>query len=307
MRAHDEARIGIGGLVLLQLLTAGAAIGLLSRVSSAISLVLRDNVYSEAAAEDMLYVLAGGEPADEAARNMFLGALDRARRNVTEDAERPVIDGLTQVAPGALAGDPRDRAMAAALALELGDVNRRSMVEQDTRARRLGWSGAWAAAICGAIGFGLALEVWRRFRGRILAPVEELDAVLAAALRGDVRRRARIGDAPIELIRAGAALNDVLDRGAAAPALQTPTAFDLTGPLLLLLDRQPHPAWLCAGDGALVAANHAGLMFEGQRPTWSGSFPGVDALMAPFTAAPCPGGAWLVELQPTDAPPAPAA
>lgn len=303
MRAHDEARLGIGGLVLLQLLTAGAAIGLLSRVGTAISLAMRENVYSEAAASEMLYVVAGGEPADDAERALFLGALDRARRNITVDDERPVIDGLTQVAPGALAGEPRDRLMAAALALELGEVNRRSMTAHETRARRLGWGGAWAAAIFGAVGFALALVVWRRFQLRFLAPLEEIDAVLTAALRGDVRRRARITDAPAELMRAKAGLNDVLDRGAATPALPDPAAVDLLGPLLVLLDRQAHPVWLYSGDGALVAANQAGLLFDGERPSWSGRLPGAGTLPPPFTASTCAGGACLIELMPGAAPP----
>jgi hypothetical protein len=303
MRAHDEARLGIGGLVVLQLLTAGAAIGLLSQVGAAISLAMRESVYSEAAASEMLYVVAGGEPADAAERTLFLGALDRARRNITVDDERPAIEGLTQVAPGALAGDPTDRAMAAALALELGEVNRRSMAAHESRARSLGWGGAWAAAIFGGVGFALALVVWRRFQLRFLAPLEELDAVLSAALRGDLRRRARITDAPAELMRAKAGLNDLLDRGAATPALPDPAAVDLLGPLLELLDRQAHPVWLFSGEGMLVAANQAGLLFEGDRPGWNGRRPGAETLPPPYTASACAGGAWLVELIPSAAPP----
>ena len=58
MRIRDEIRLGVGTLLLVQILLMFAAVGLLSRMTPAIDQILEDNERSIHAVERMLVVLA---------------------------------------------------------------------------------------------------------------------------------------------------------------------------------------------------------------------------------------------------------
>lgn len=263
MRLRFELSLGLGALLALQLLTAFAAIGLLSRVSPAVAQIIDDNVYSIEAVEEMLAVLAG-DPTQTAAAERFYGAHERAASNVTEDAERPLLAAVLESAPDALEDDPEARAETITALRELGRVNRVSMADQDLQAQRIGITGAWAAVMLGVVTSLFGAMVYRRLRTRMEDSLLEVDAALRAARGGDTLRRCASVDAPEEIVRIADNVNWTLDHILAPGANPIPEEH---AALLVLLDRQPGPAALLDGDRVL-GANSAAIdrIASGDRP-----------------------------------------
>lgn len=258
MDATRQTRWGLWALVSLQLLTCATAIVLLGRMGPAIGHILEENVYSTAAVEDMLAALArpaegpapvGGLPGATPAE-AFSAALERAEGNITEDAERPLVAVLAEQGPLALDGVPLAEAAVVGALLELGAVNRASMVTADAAAQRLGLAGAWAMAIMGLLGFLASAGVWRRTEALLLAPTRELGRVLQEVRGGAVHRRCT-EPAPGS---PGADLNWLLDRHAHAPRPTEDPA--LRQALVGLLDAvYACPAVVGNADGSVISAN----------------------------------------------------
>lgn len=216
---------GIGILVLLQLMTAFGAIGLLTRMSPAVEEILAENVVSNEAAEDAVTALALAlADARSAApsgveeellterRTSFESAIERARRNVTEDEERAAIDELQRAGQRVLEGDATAAAVAVDAADRLIAINRTAMQEANARAQRLGSTGAWAAVALALTGFFVSILVVRRTVFGVVEPVEELEATLDAYEKGDSYRRCQGRAASQEMRRVLGAVNTLLDR-----------------------------------------------------------------------------------------------
>ena len=107
MELRRELLLTIGALALLNLLLAFGSIGLFVRMGPAIERILQENVYSVVAAEKILVELSDGSapPLDAESRAQILEALDDAKRNVTEEAERPVLGEIESSLPIAMNGD----------------------------------------------------------------------------------------------------------------------------------------------------------------------------------------------------------
>lgn len=256
MGPSSEARLGIGALLVLQILTALAGVALLSRMGPAVDLILRENVYSTEAVEDMLSSLVSED------QERFSDALDRARSNVTEDEEVEPLDTLAALAADATAGDADAKLRAVDALNELGMVNRRSMEQADVRARTLGLTGAWAMALLGVFGFIISLRLQRRVQVHMIAPVHEVDAVLVAARKGDRYRRCEPFRHHQNLGRVADNLNWLLDERdratSAAPGEHT-AHEQLVDAVLAMIDHDPRPTVLGGDDGTTWAVNQAGL------------------------------------------------
>ncbi|MCB9665677.1 MAG: hypothetical protein H6732_16330 [Alphaproteobacteria bacterium] len=261
MRLSTETRLGLGGLLALQLLTALAAIGLLVRVSSAVERILEENVATVAAVEEMLGALATQD--GDRATVRFDDALVRAEANVTEPEERPLLQAIRASKDRALAGDAEARATVARDLEALSLVNRSAMQRQDDRAQRLGRAGAWAAVLAGLLGFALSVRAYRQIRDRLVGPFLEVDATLSAWRAGDPHRRCLPLEGPLEVRRVAQHLNQILDRHDEDRARHTTPAHTERPALLALLDRQDHAIVVVGRAGEVVAANTRAHALEG--------------------------------------------
>lgn len=220
MDARRELLYHIGSLLVLNVLLAFGAIGLFVRMGPAIGNILEDNVYSIVAAEDILAVMAQPRPEGSSVfsrneREDVMSAIERARNNVTEDAEVPVLDRIERELPRALDGDTEARRALAGQLQVLIQVNREAMVAVDREAQRLGRAGAWSAVVVGFVSLVLSLIVLARLRSRLLLPLVEIRDVLLDAQSGG-RRRCRPRPAPLEVRRIAEMTNRLLDeRGGA--------------------------------------------------------------------------------------------
>jgi hypothetical protein len=212
MTLRSRYLTGIVALVVIQLLTAFGAVGLLTRMSPAVQEILAQNVYSTEAAEDALMaVLLGLEDDADHPRERFLDAVSRARQNVTEDGEVPAIDDLERWGRLALAGQPGALSGVVEAAERLTTINREAMQRASTGALNLGNAGAWAAVALTLGGFLISIVVARHTIFGVLEPVEELEDVLRSYRAGDRYRRCQGRAASQEMRRVLSAVNTVLD------------------------------------------------------------------------------------------------
>jgi nitrogen fixation/metabolism regulation signal transduction histidine kinase len=213
MELRREFVLMIGALVLLNLSLAFGAIGLFVRMGPAIERILRENVYSIVAAEEVLAELAdaGDAPLGPEARVRVRRAVDNAKRNVTEAEERPVLATLERSLPSALEGERRGRSEVVWATRRMIQINREAMRNVDQEARRLGSAGAWAAVFVGLLSFLLSVFVIVRLQNRFVRPLVDLHQVLESARDGDRFRRCRLAAAPREITQVTQAVNRLLD------------------------------------------------------------------------------------------------
>ncbi|MFT6143138.1 MAG: hypothetical protein ACJAZO_000717 [Myxococcota bacterium] len=236
-----------------QLLTALAGVSLLVRMGPAIDLILQENVYSTAAVEDMLGAVVEGNDA------AFAEALERATGNVTELGEVPLLETLEALADPVMAGDEVAREQAMVALVALGDVNRDSMQVANIQAHFMGVAGAWAMAMLGFVSFLVTLVVYSRIGSRMISPVQEVDAVLAAVRSGDTHRRCQAAGLSYDIGRVSTNLNWLLDqRQRASTRVLSQTGVDRDA-VLALVDHLPHPVLLGDAQGQVLVANVAAL------------------------------------------------
>lgn len=217
MHLRTELAAIVAGFLALNFLLVFTAIGLFLRMGPAIERILQRNDATIVAAERILATFArhGAIPTDAATRADIDAALQRARNNITEPGEGPILATIEGEMPAALAGDAAARVALIGHLDELIAVNRAAMRQVDTQAQRMGTGGAWAAAFVGLASLGLGFVLTRRLGRRVVRPLQELESTLAAALGGDPFRRASTTDAAPELRTALENVNHVLDRSAA--------------------------------------------------------------------------------------------
>lgn len=226
MQLRTELAATVVGFVALNLLLVFTAIGLFARMGPAIERILQRNDASIVAAEEVLETLAvgAGAPVQEREIAAIRQAIGRARGNITEVGEERVLDAIEASLQPALAGAPDARRALVARVHELIAVNRAAMQEVDRDAQHIGSAGAWVAAFVGLLSLALSLFLTRSLARRVLLPVGELRATLAAATSGDRFRRCATKNAAPELRQALDGVNQLLDR--VAP----PAGVESSGP-----------------------------------------------------------------------------
>ena len=256
MRSGKELVGSFAILLVIQVLTSLVAIALLGRMSPAIERILEENVYSVEAVEAMAVALTATGPADPETRSAYDEALERANDNVTEEAERPILERLYALRARALAGDPDARRESAEALRDLGRVNREAMQAADEEAKRLGFAGAWAAAILGLVGLAASLLAIGRARRRIVAPLAEMARVVHAQEAGELHRRCTLPESSgPEPARVLMALNELYDRRDRDTAPIGPAANVDRALVLALLDARDEAIAVVDEGGELVAAN----------------------------------------------------
>lgn len=212
MELRRDFLITVGVLLAFNILLAFVAIGLFSRMGPAIERILQENVYSIEACEEMLSVLASHDGAvPEPARGDFRQALLRARQNISESEEPPILDAIESRAAAALAGSPQSTLLVVEDIRRLIRINRQAMGRVDEEARRLGRAGAWSAVFIALLSFAGSMALVRRLSRRVVTPLLELHDTLEAARKGDPYRRCHFSDLPNELRTALKGVNHLLD------------------------------------------------------------------------------------------------
>lgn len=266
MRLRREVSLGIGAILALQVLLSMLVIGLLTRMGPAIERILHENVRSEEAVEEMATLLASN-PQSGPTPQSFDQALQRAKDNVTEDPEGPLLVTIEREQKAAFQGDTTAREKTLTALRELGHVNRDSMRRADIKAKRLGQAGAWAAAMLGALMLALGLVVYRRLRLRLEVPIEELRRTTQDVRAGNLQARCTITEGPLELKQIANDFNWLLDRWLKEVRDETGTHDDereaeVRRVLAYLLDRDPMPVMVLDAAGTRVIANRAGMQIE---------------------------------------------
>jgi PAS domain-containing protein len=259
MRLRRDLWLGIGVLVAFLLAVSFGSIGLMGRMSPVIELILRENVVSLAAVEEMLASLAlaqgsEAEPAGALVRR-FDAALEQARANVTEPGEPPVLAAVADGREAALAGDPESLRQVAEALVDLGGINRAAMRRMDENAKRLGNAGAWAVVFLALCALGLSVAVVGRLRRRVVEPLERIHAAVIDEHR---ERRCHVAGGSRELTRIGKEIDRLLDD---FERIDRSTRIPIGGPerplLLALLETRGQPVVIADGAGRPIAANRA--------------------------------------------------
>lgn len=261
MKLRREARIGIGAIMVLQFALSMMTIALLSRMGPAIERILQENVRTEEAVEQMLAELSHAHTA-RAVPQEFSHALERASNNITEEEEKPLLEIIARKHILAFSGDAAAREEVIEALRDLGEVNRRSMSRADNRAKRLGQTGAWAAALLGAIALGLCVVIYQQLRLRIELPIEELRRTTHSLRQGNLQARCPKSDAPAEIKQISRDIDWLLDHSLRASAHEAPRErgeSDLRRLLVYLLDAREEPIVVLDATGHRVASNRAAL------------------------------------------------
>lgn len=260
MRLRVEISLGIGALLLIQVVTSIVATRLLTRMGPALEVVMQENVVTLEAGEDILARLAevtspsaDGRPAE------VEGALRTMRAHITEPDEPPVIDRIERDIDDALGGDPDARRRVVRSLDQLAEINRAAMSRADQSARRMGLAGAWASVLLGLASFWASVATSRRLRNRLDAPLAELDQVLQSARRGERLRRASVEAGPAETRRIADNLNWLLDRQEQGLADLPNDSERYRALSLRLIDELPDPVVVVTADGELLSASRAAL------------------------------------------------
>jgi hypothetical protein len=258
--AGRRLTLSVGLLVAIQLLTSLVTIILLERMSPRIDGILKENVASVQAVEEMALALAESA-IDDGSHERFFSALGRAKGNVTEAEERPALAELEAVAEAALAGDEKARRKATLALRRLADVNRKAMDQAGADTRRLGSAGAWAAVLLGLTGLFASGITIRRMKRRVLGPIADITRAVVAHRAGDRHRRCTDTHAEAELGLVAHTLNDLFDLRERAGDVDAPAtaASDDRAALLYLLDERSEPVLIAGQRGQVLAANQRAL------------------------------------------------
>lgn len=263
MHVRHEIRTAIYALFALQFVTAIGGSWLLARTGPAIANILAENDTSLAAAEAMNDALQRAQLTDNPAaqRARFDAAFDRARNNITETAEGPILDAIGAKRDAAFQGSPEARLALLDQLSALASINRASIHKADASASSLALTGAWALGGLALLALVLSLSMIRRANQRLLIPIHRLHTVAQAWREGDGLRRCELTAMPIELRTLGGALNDLLDVAAHPPSQTHPLASAVLHKRALhaILDHLPHPAVLFDDARTPLAANPLGL------------------------------------------------
>lgn len=270
MKLRREASLGIGAILTLQILLSMFTIALLTRMGPAIEQILQENVYSSEAVEDMMAPLALNI-APVAVPSDFTEAFERAKNNVTEEPEEPLLAIIDAQHKAAFAGDAQARRETITALQQLGQVNLDSMVRADAKAQRLGQAGAWAAALLGAFALALGIVVYRRLRLRLELPIEQLRRTTQRVRSGNVQARCSVNVGPHEIKQIADDLNWLLDRwlqnrvGEDDPGSPKQREAEIRRALVWLLDQGSSPQAIVDARGEKVCENRCAMLLDEPR------------------------------------------
>ena len=256
MRLRTEISVTLGALLILQIGTAMASIGLMTRVAPTISGIAAENVASGKVVEPMLRALA--DPNDGSAA-LFQAGLAAAQTHPTYSVEKDLLHSLEVNGSGALSGEPGARAVVVRDLGRLAAISQAGIDQKEGLAMRLSQVGAWSIAGLGALAYVVSQWSLRRLTRRITQPLRELEDAVLGYRKGDTLRRGAIGEAPAELNTLVAELNGLFD------GLRQLEEADGAGPaldraaLLALLDEAEEPVLLLGADGKVRACNKLAL------------------------------------------------
>jgi hypothetical protein len=256
MRLRTEISVTLGALLVLQIGTALASIGLMTRVAPTISGIAAENVASGKVVEPMLRALA--DPNDDSAA-LFQAGLSAAQTHPTYSVEKDLLHSLEVNGSGALSGEPGARAVVVRDLGRLAAISQAGIDQKEGLAMRLSQVGAWSIAGLGALAYVVSQWSLRRLTRRITQPLRELEDAVLSYRKGDTLRRGAIGEAPAELNTLVAELNGLFD------GLRQLQEADGAGPaldraaLLALLDEAEEPVLLLGADGKVRACNKLAL------------------------------------------------
>ncbi len=266
MRAEAEIRTGISVLLVVQLVMAFGAMGLLTRMGPAIERIISENVTSIQAAEEMYATLAMHDcapvlgHADIDSRIRFDAGLQAAKRAAHLPEEQVAIGQIERDWEAAIDGDCRARDSTASALGDLASINRNLMGLADAQTKRLGAAGAWATVLLGLAAFGASIGLIRRFGRRLAEPLQEVEAVLTAVGAGDPYRRCKRMEAPSEYGVIAVRLNQLLDRRLAKQETEDPELRRIDRTLLHhLLDGRTQPTVAVDASGAILVASQSAL------------------------------------------------
>jgi hypothetical protein len=262
MRAASEIRWTVSALVIVQLLLTFGVIALIVRMTPGVDEVLAEDVSSLTAIDQMYSLLAGGECGTDA--TALAAPFDQAYRlaqgSAHDAGEQELIEKIGKTWNLALACDREARAATIENLRALANLNRASIENAHRQGHELGVSGAWATAFLGVAAFGIGTFLMFRFVRRMATPLEEVEAVLSAVVRGDPYRRCRRIEAPAEYTQIAARLNQFLDRRLAREEEEDPQLANLDRALLHhLLDTLPDPVVAVDTSGAIIAASDGAM------------------------------------------------
>ncbi len=267
LRLTRATHMAFTAFLLINLVTAGAAIGLLGRMRPAIERIIEHNISSLEGVEGMSLALARDDTTEAQRRAEFGEALARAERSMSVDRERPLIAQLQARSGAALGGEPAAKREVLNALKDLAHINREEIESADQVAKRLSAAGAWAVSFLALLALASGLLGLRRFDRRVLGPVEELTTVLNQHAAGQLLRRcAGMDSAATELQDSMLSLNELLDahaearqRGSARQRPQQPDDAAERAALLTSLELLTLPTWLVNHHGEVLMANHAAL------------------------------------------------
>lgn len=214
MRLTHAVRAGAWLLIGLNLLLAFGAIGLLTRMTPAIAQIITRNGHSIKACEDLiiLFALSGDRALVASHQQQVQAAVAKIRNNITEPEESTLLAAIEQDLAAAVQGDGQARTTAIGNIVQLSRVNQIAMVNADRKAQQLGQAGAWGVMFMAVTAFLAGLAFLRNLNRRIVAPIEEIHAVLRAHRNNEPMRRCTGADLPQEMQAVFTGINELLDQ-----------------------------------------------------------------------------------------------
>jgi hypothetical protein len=229
MRLAQAVRVGAWLLVGLNLLMAFGTLGIFTRMSPAIAVILERNGFSLQAGDDMLILLAHTGTVAFTARQQeqFRAALDRAKANITETEEPVVLNRIEQRTAAIFRGDADARYETIDNIGQLGTINRDAMVKADHKAQQLGKAGAWGVVFMAVSAFLAGIIFIRNLTRRVVVPLEEIHTVMIAHRNGETMRRCTGVNLSQDIRAVFTGINEVLDQCQAQAAARHELASGL--------------------------------------------------------------------------------
>ena len=215
MRIAQPVRIGLWLLIGLNLFMALGSIWIFMRMAPAIEVIIDRNERSLQACEEMLASLAmitedGAE--NEGLKIKFVDALKRAQKNITENEEPVALESIQVGFSDAFIGNITARKNTVSAIIFLGKINREAMIKADLRAKQFGYAGAWGIVFMAVCMFFVGILFKRNLSKGLIKPLEEIDAVISARIKGDTLRLCSGSDLPGDVKKVFNDLNDFLDK-----------------------------------------------------------------------------------------------
>jgi len=227
----QPVRFGALILIGLNLLMAFGSIWVFIRMAPAIEVIIDRNDVSLEACEEMLAALVSGNGSEanvDLRLESFDLALERARRNITEDGEAAALATIAESYRAAFQGDRSQLARTVRSIRQLGHLNRAAMAGADARARQLGYAGAWGVVFMASLIFLVGILFLRSMKKNLLDPLLEIELAVDEFRGGNPLRRCTLNRPPKRIRVVFNHINGLLDRCPIPPnAFGGPSSKDL--------------------------------------------------------------------------------